>query len=313
MRTEHRDGMLLLVTAVLGWALTWPVNKVVLMTVPPLWAVALRSSIGTATVFVLSLALGRLALPPRGDLPVLLSNSLLHMVGFAVFASFGLQLIAAGRSVVLAYTTPLWVTPAARVFLGEPLTARRAVGTLVGLAGLAVLFNPLAFSWTNGQALLGNALILAAAVLWAGSILHTRGHRWRTTPFALLPWQTLLATIVLVAISLAVEGVPAFEWTPGLFALLLYGGVAGTTVPYWALTMATRRLPATTVSLGLLGTPVLSILISTLWLREPLTLSLLAAVALIVGGIGIGAARGATSPPAPVARSARVDYRSAGR
>ena len=312
MRSEYREGIVLLVTAVASWALTWPVNKLVLLTVPPLWAVALRSSIGTAAVFVLSLTLGRLAPPPRGDLPVLLSNSLLHMVGFAVFASFGLKLIPAGRSVVLAYTTPLWVTPAARVFLGEPLTARRAIGTLVGLAGLAVLFNPLAFSWTNGQALLGNALILAAALLWAGSILHTRGHRWRTTPFALLPWQTLLATVVLVGISLAFEGVPAFAWTPGLLGLLLYGGVAGTTLPYWALAMATRRLPATTVSLGLLATPVLSIALSTLWLREPLTVSLLAAVALIVGGIAIGAVR-ATIPAAPAVRSARVGYPSADR
>jgi drug/metabolite transporter (DMT)-like permease len=312
MRTEYRDGVLLLATAVLGWALTWPVNKLVLLSVPPLWAVALRASIGTVAVFVLSLALGRLAPPPRGDLPVLLSNSLLHMVGFAVFASFGLKLIAAGRSVVLAYTTPLWVTPAARVFLGEPLTARRAIGTVVGLAGLALLFNPLAFSWTNGHVVLGNALVLAAAFLWAGSILHTRGHRWRTTPFALLPWQTLLATIVLVAISLAFEGVPDVAWTPGLFALLLYGGVAGTTVPYWALAMATRRLPATTVSLGLLATPVLSIVISTLWLSEPLTLSLLAAVGLIIGGIAIGTAR-TTIPAAPVARSGRVGYRSADR
>jgi drug/metabolite transporter (DMT)-like permease len=313
MRAEHREGILLLVTVVVAWGLTWPVNKVVLLSVPPLWTVAFRSAIATLALFALCLALGRLSPPPRGDLPVVLSITLLHMVGFTVLTSFGLQVIPAGRSVVLAYTTPLWVTPGARLFLREPLTGRRVAGTAVGLVGLAVLFNPLAFEWTSRQAVLGNAAILAAALLWAGSILHTRGHRWRTTPFALMPWQTLLGTLILVPVSLAFEGVPDIAWTPELIALLLYGGLPGTALPYWALAMATRRLPATTISLGLLGTPVCSILIATLWLGEAVTVSLLAAVALILGGIAIGATRPLTSAGAPAARSGRVGYRSADR
>ena len=299
MRAEHRDGVLLLLTVVVAWGLTWPVNKLVLLSVPPLWAVALRSAIATVALFALGLALGRLTLPPRGDLPVVFSITLLHMVGFTVLTSFGLQVIPAGRSVVLAYTTPLWVTPGARLFLGEPLTGRRVIGTLVGLVGLAVLFNPLAFDWASRPAVLGNALILAAALLWAGSILHTRGHRWRTTPFTLMPWQTLLATVTLMTISLAFEGVPDFAWTGELLALLLYGGLAGTALPYWALAMATRRLPATIISLGLLGTPVVSIVVATLWLREALTLSLLLAVALILGGILIGMGGARRAPQAP--------------
>jgi drug/metabolite transporter (DMT)-like permease len=313
MRAEHRDGVLLLLTVVLAWGLTWPVNKLVLLTVPPLWAVALRVAIATVALFALGLARGRLALPPRADLPVVFSITLLHMVGFTVLTSFGLQAIPAGRSVVLAYTTPLWVTPGARLFLGEPLTGRRVLGTLVGLAGLALLFNPLAFDWSSPRAVLGNGLILAGALLWAGSILHTRGHRWQTTPFALIPWQTLLSTALLVALSLTFEGVPALTWTPELLALLLYGGLAGTAVPYWALTMATRRLPATTISLGLLATPVVSIAIATLWLREALSLSLLASVALILGGIAIGAAGPPTSLRAPAVSPGRVDCRSADR
>jgi drug/metabolite transporter (DMT)-like permease len=299
MRAEHRDGVLLLLTVVIAWGVTWPVNKLVLLTVPPLWAVALRSAIATVTLFALGLALGRLTRPPRGDLPVVFSITLLHMVGFTVLTSFGLQVIPAGRSVVLAYTTPLWVTPGARLFLGEALTGRRVIGTLIGLLGLAVLFNPLAFDWTSRAAVLGNALILAAAFLWAGSILHTRGHPWHTTPFALMPWQTLLATVTLVTISLAFEGVPDFAWTTELAALLLYAGLAGTALPYWALAVATRRLPATIISLGLLGTPVVSIVVATLWLREALTVSLLAAVALILGGILIGMGGPRRAPQAP--------------
>src|SRR5262245_61127742 len=184
--------MLFLITVVLAWGVTWPVNKVLLESLPPLWVMALRSAIATVALFAIAVARGRLALPPREDLPVLLSITVLHIVGFGLLAAWGLQLVPTGRSVVLAYTTPLWVIPGAGLFLHERLSARRLGGVAVGLLGLAVLFNPLTFDWTDRGAILGNGAILLAAFLWAGSILHIRGHDWRSTPFDLVPWEMLL-------------------------------------------------------------------------------------------------------------------------
>jgi drug/metabolite transporter (DMT)-like permease len=304
---ERREGVLYLATVVVAWALTWPVNKVVLATIPPLWTVALRSAIAAATMFALAVVLRRLIVPPRGDVPVLLTITLLHMVGFTVLTSFGLAVVPAGRSVVLAYTTPLWVTPGAALFLGERLTARRIIGVFIGLLGLATLFNPLAFDWTSREAVIGNAAILAGAFLWAGSILHTRSHRWHTTPFALLPWELLLASAILVPTSLVFEGAPDWAWTPTLVGLLLYGGVPGSALPYWAVATATQRLPAVTISLGLLATPVFSVVIATLWLREPLSPSLVIAIVLILGGIAIGATEASAPTRGPIGRSVPVD------
>jgi drug/metabolite transporter (DMT)-like permease len=278
----------LLVTVVLAWGLTWPVNKAILGSVPPLWAVAVRTAIGSVILFLLAALQRRLSLPPRGDLPVLMSITLLHMVGFGVLSTLGLQTVPTGRSVVLAYTTPLWVAPGAALFLGERLTARRLVGTLVGLAGLIVLFNPLAFDWTQRAAVLGNLAILAAALLWAGSILHIRGHRWRSTPFDLLPWETLLATGILTPVAYRLAGAPAFTVDAALGAMLLYAGVPGTALAYWAVAMASRQLPAITTSLGLLATPVVSIVVAAIWLREIPTADVLGALGLILGGIAIG-------------------------
>src|SRR5580704_570184 len=167
--SARRQGLLALITVVLGWGFTWPVNKMVLLSLSPIWAVSLRSAIATVALFVLQAASGRLALPARGDLPVLLSITLLHMVGFNLLASWGLGLVPTGRTVVLAYTTPLWVTPGAALFLREPLTV----------------------DWGDRAVVWGNLAILDGALLWAASILHIRAHRWRSTPFALIPWETL--------------------------------------------------------------------------------------------------------------------------
>ena len=287
-RAAHREGVLFLVIVVVAWGLTWPVNKVILETLSPLWMMALRSAIATVALFAIAIPLGRLALPPRADLPVLLSITLLHMVGFAVLAAWGLRLVPTGRSVVLAYTTPLWVIPGAVLFLRERLTPRRMIGVAIGVLGLIVLFNPLAFDWANRNAILGNGAIIGAAILWAASILHIRGHRWHSTPFDLIPWEMLLATAILTPLAIVASDAPASAWSGRLVALLLYAGVPGTALAYWATAVASRNLPAVTTALGLLTTPVVSVAVATLWLGEPLTLSLLAAIALILGGIAIG-------------------------
>src|SRR5207244_11901756 len=85
--TSHRLAVVLLVTVVFAWALPWPIHKLLLATVPPLWAVALRTAIGGVALVALALATRRLAPPPRADLPVLLSITLLHMIGFGVLRS----------------------------------------------------------------------------------------------------------------------------------------------------------------------------------------------------------------------------------
>ena len=281
-------GLVMLATVVLAWGLTWPVNKALLEVIPPLWMAAIRAVVGAVALALFALARGRFTWPQRADVPVVLSITLLHMVGFVVLANIGLQLVPTGRSVVLAYTTPLWVAPGAYLFLGEPLTRRRIAGVVVGLLGLVVLFNPVAFDWTDRGAVLGNLAVLAAAFLWAASILHVRGHRWRGTPFDLVPSEMVLSAVVLVPVAFVTGEPPAIPWETRLVMLRIYTAIPGTVLAYWAVAMAGRLLPAVTTSLGLLATPVVSIVVAALWLGEAPTPALLAGITLILGGVALG-------------------------
>jgi drug/metabolite transporter (DMT)-like permease len=94
------------------------------------------------------------------------------------------------------------------LFLGEPLTRWRVLGVSLGIGGLAVMFNPVAFTWSDKRALLGNACIMLAALCWAISILQVRGHRWVSTPYQLVLWEVLLAAVVLALLAYLIEGVP---------------------------------------------------------------------------------------------------------
>src|SRR5882762_8445300 len=63
----HRS---LLVLLVLTWAISWPVIKVGVATVSPIWFGCLRYLIAAFCLFALVSARGELALPPRLDWPL---------------------------------------------------------------------------------------------------------------------------------------------------------------------------------------------------------------------------------------------------
>lgn len=281
----------LFASIVVAWGITWTVAKLIVMEVPPFWMSAIRSAVATVGLGALLLARGQMIIPKRGDWAVIVMIAIPHMIVFSVLMSYGLMHVPVGRSVVLAYTTPLWVALGAWPFLKERIPPARALGIGLGLAGLAFLFNPLAFDWSDANALFGNAMLLLSALSWSVSILYTRAHRWVSSPFQLVFWQALLATIILTALAPLIEGAPGFAFSPRLAALFAYTGLVGTAYAFWALAIVNRALPASTTALGILATPVVGIAGSALFLGESLDLPLLLAAAMILAGIAIGTLR----------------------
>lgn len=280
----------LLVVVVLAWGLNWVVMKIVVQELSPLWAVAIRTAIAVAVLIPAVALTGQLVLPTRADLPLVLVVSLLHMTAFAALMAAGLKYLPAGRAIVLGYTTPLWVTPAAWIFLREPVPRLRLVGLGLGLVGLLVLFEPSRFDWRSTKAVAGNGLILLSALCWSTTIVYTRAHRWRHTPFQLILWQTLLSVAVLTGLALAVEGRPTLTLSTPAILALVYNGAIGTALGFWAMMIVNKELPATMVSLGVLATPVVGLLFSAFMLHEQVDAPLAIASLLITAGIAIGMA-----------------------
>jgi drug/metabolite transporter (DMT)-like permease len=287
-RRRHARGLVMLAVVVLAWGTCWPVNKALLDHMPPLWSLALRSVVSAMALFPLAFATTGLSVPKRQDAPVLFSIVLLHMIGFAVLATLALQFVQAGRSTVLAYTSVLWAPLLAALFLGERVSPRRAIGLGLGILGLMVIFNPLIFDWSNGRAVFGNAALLLGALLWGISIVHNRAHVWHASPFQLAPWQALLAAMILVGLAAAAEGMPAIDWNARSVLLLLFAGIPGTALAYWAVAVASSSLPAATTSIGLLGTPAVSVIVSMVMLGERPTVPLVVALMLILAGVIVG-------------------------
>lgn len=286
-RALHRQAYLLLAAVILLWGINWPIMKVGLTAISPLWFAAARALLGAATLFALLGLQGRLVRPTRRDLPVLVSIGLVQVAGAMALIHFGLTLVEAGRSAILAYTFPLWVAPLAVLVLHEPLTRARIVGLVFGLAGVAVLFNPLGYDFSQPGVLLGNGLLIGASLCWAVAVVHIRGHDWQALPVQLAPWQLLIGGLALVPVAFAAEGDVTVAWSPGLLAVLAYNGAIASAFCFWAHVTAARQLPAISTALGSLGVPVTGMLASAWWLDEALTAGKLAGLALILFGVAL--------------------------
>lgn len=290
MTNKHSAAFIaaLFIFVVVAWGLNWVLMKYALAEVSPLWAVAIRTLIAAAVLAPATVATRQFIVPSRADVPIVLSISLLHMTLYAALMTIGLKYVPAGRAILLGYTTPLWVTPIAVMFLNEPMSVRRIAGIVLGLAGVAVLFNPQNFDWHDTNILIGNGLILLAAICWSISIVYTRAHKWVATPFQLVLWQSLLAAAVLTVLAFAWEGAPHFSFGTGTLLALVYNGAIGTALGYWAMSIVNRELPATTTALGVLATPVIGLILSAVVLHERIDLALAIATVLVFAGIAIG-------------------------
>ena len=283
----RQKAFLILVALVLTWGINWPIMKVGIAHIPPLWFATIRMLMGAVCLFAVLLVKGRVRLPDPHDVPIVLSVGLVQMACFMGVTNLALQHVPAGRSAVLAYTTPLWVTPLAAVLLKERLDALKLTGVGLGLAGVAALFNPAGFDWRDREVVLGNGMLMAAAFVWALTIVHVRAHRWRGTPLELAPWEMLIAALPLTVLSYWHEGPLRLEGSATVVAILVYNGPIATAFAFWAAVTVNKNLPAITASLGFLGVPVTGAIVAALALGEPLTPNLLLGLALILGGVAI--------------------------
>lgn len=280
-RPKPRDWLLLL-SLVLIWAVSWPVIKIGVGQIPPIWYGCLRYAIAALILFGLVAVRGELALPPRSDLPLVIVSGALQMAAYSALTGLALTILPPGRASVLAFSTPVLVAPLAAWRLGEKVTSRIAAGVMIGCAGIVIIASP-SFA-VGGKQAMAYAMLMGAAAAWAVTIVTVRGHRFKSSALSLAPWQMLIAAVLLLPVAISAEGALG-ELTLLGAATLAYVAPVATAFAYWAVVEAGRRFSASTTSMALLTTPGVGLLISAWTLGEPINASLLTGMALTATGI----------------------------
>ena len=284
---QRRAAIVLLISLVLMWGCNWPINKTILTYISPLWYACMRLGLGAFSLFLAQAFLRVHIKPPsRMDIPIVLSVGIVQMAAVIALMTFGLSIVPAGRSSILSYTMPLWAVPGAILFLGERLQFGKAAALVLGMAGVAFMFNPTALDWSDHRVLIGNGCLLLAAALWAATIIHIRAHRWVGTSFELAPWQMLVGLVPLLAVALWIEGPPPqTNLTMNTIIVALYSGPLITAFPFWAFVTVARTLPAITTSLTLLLVPAIGLVSSAILIGEPIDRSSVIGLLLIMSAI----------------------------
>lgn len=220
---------------------------------------------------------------------------------FALFA-FALQTISTGLSAILNATVPLFGALVAWAWLGDRPGVSRALGLVVGFAGVAMLawdkasFHPGANGTASGWALLA---CLAATLCYAIAASATRRHLTGLPPLVTATGSQLGATLGLLLPALSRW--PATTPGPHAWLALLAVGVLCTGVAYilyFRLIEETGPARALTVTFVL---PVFAVVYGVLFLHETVTPWMLVCAAVIVAGTALSA--GLVKLPMPIRRS----------
>jgi O-acetylserine/cysteine efflux transporter len=281
--TDGAGRRILLALLVLSWAASWPVIKIGVAAVPPIWYACVRYAIATACLFALVLARREATFPPREDWPLVVISGVFQMAAYSALTAFALTILPAGRASVLAFSTPIWVVPLAAWWLRERASRRSLLGVVLGLLGVLAIAAPSLQAQAAHQSL-AYAILLGAAACWAISIVAVRAHDFRASALALAPWQMLVAACLLLPLAISVEGAPRPVGISGATSLAYVGPVA-TAFAYWAVVELGRHVRAATLSTALLATPLVGILLSAFTLGEAIGPSLIAGAVLVATGI----------------------------
>ena len=281
----------LLVALVLVWGVSWPVIKIGVSTMPPIWFACVRYAIAAGCGFAFVALRGRLRWPAAADWRFVVVSGILQMGAYAALTAVALTRVPPGRASVLAYSTPLWVVPLSAWWLRERVTWRGLAGVAIGLAGVLIVASPVLPRGSGPEPGMSfwrqvtpYTLLLGAASAWAVAIVYVRAHRFQTSTLALAPWQMLVAALLLWPFAAAFEGArPPFA--PAAAAALCYVSPIATAFAYWAVVEAGRSVRATTISMTLLAVPALGVVLSSIVLHEVISLSLLSGLFLIIAGI----------------------------
>ena len=268
------------------WGSTYLFIKVLTRSWPPILAAGVRNSIALLVMLLIIWALRRPLPRTWRDLWPPLVFGIINGTSFAL--AFSAQpYIPSGQAAVLVATMPVFTLFIARWWLGESLAWHKALGVALGLAGVLLATTSregVGFGGTDGQRLLGQLAMLAAACCYA--ISYAVGKKYfRFDSYGLTAGHLFSSSIYLLGLSLLFDGPGGpgmFEW-PAIGALL-YLAIPGSALAYACMFFLVQNLSATQAAYVSIINPVVAVILGALVLGETFTLPMAAGTALVLAG-----------------------------
>jgi drug/metabolite transporter (DMT)-like permease len=278
------------------WSANFVVVKAAIEVVGPLTFTTARWAVAVVTLLLLARWRdGGIRSPGRYWWP-LIGLGMLGFGAYQVLWTTGLTQITAGESALIIAAAPVVTTLLAGAVRLDRLTAPKLAGALTAFAGVAIVVGA-GTGLALGASLLGEALTLAAALLWAVYIVFGTRILRHVDPLTATTWTMVGGFVFLLPFGVwdAVTS-PLASIPPAAIAGVLYSGALAAGIANVLVFNAIRVVgPARTATMQLL-VPAGAVLLGALFLGEPI------AAAEVAGGIvivlGVAMTRRATVVPA---------------
>lgn len=240
-----------------------------------------RGLIGSAFLFVSSFIFkkGLSYKRIRSNLKVLLPLGI--MLGFnwiLLFQAYRYTSIA--NATVSYYCAPVIVMLLTPVLFKEPLTRTNVLCIFAAMAGMVCISG--AGGALDRQNLIGIAYGFGGAVFYAAIVLTNKFLK-DISDFESAFTQLFIAALALLPYVLLTDGIPLAGASAGAVLLLILVGVVHTGFSYLLYFASLPRLDSRTIATFSYIDPISAILLSSLFLAEPMTLVQAAGAVLILG------------------------------
>lgn len=232
-----------------------------------------------ATLALLAVPRARAVRPRRADLPLFLLTGALNVPATFLLQFVGLDRTSASVAALIIGSLPALVALASWVFLRERPGRVGWAAVLASSAGVALIVARAGAGndWT------GDALVFASMFAVVGWVLLGKRLMRDYPPLSATTWIVTFGTVVLVPVSLVVDGVPDVELPLRAWASIVVLGLgctaAATALWNWGL----RRLPTGDAGIFLNIEPFTGAALGIAVLGEPLGVATVVGGALILG------------------------------
>ncbi len=273
--------VLAMLAAVSLWGPSFVATKVALREAPPFTIAFLRFLVASCFLYPLWWISNERAALNSISRHSLLLGGLVGVALYFVLENLGLQLTTASDAALLMAAIPVICLLSEAVWFRQALSRRRSLGIIVSMLGVFLVVGQ-APTLGGGAQLLGDVLVIAAALCWA--VYSLLGRTLNQYPkLTIVTHQTLYGMLMLFPCALSESA----RWqTLSLVASLsiLYLGLMCSAITYLLYNYALKRLEASQVSTFLNLVPVVGVFAATLLLGEHIrAIQILGGVVILAG------------------------------
>jgi drug/metabolite transporter (DMT)-like permease len=258
------NNIQLFVACVAIWGSTWLAIKFQLGSVAPEASVFYRFLLASVLLFLYCLAR---RLPLKYTLREHAWMALLGIFMFSVsyiFVYYAEEHVVSGLVAVGYSASPLLGMLGMRLFFGTPMTRVLAVGSALGIAGIALVFAPEFSRLRGGADTTWGAIYTALAVFIStlGSMVAHRNQQAHLPLWQSMAWGMLYGSIFSLGVTLAAGKPLTFEATAPYVLSLLYLAILGSIIAFGGFLTLLKRIGA--ARSGYIGVmvPIVALVIS---------------------------------------------------